>query len=70
VTARSALSAGERPEVLLQEPVPEPHDEGLGLRLLIAGAIAEAHGGTLEIDGEGEDRGDLVLRCALPLPPA
>lgn len=70
VTARSALSAGERPEILLQEPVPEPYDEGLGLRLLIAGAIAAAHGGTLEIDGDGENRRDLVLRCALPLSPA
>lgn len=67
VTARSALHANERPEILLQEPVPEPHDEGLGLRLLIADAIAKAHGGTLEIHGRGEDHRDLVLRCALPL---
>lgn len=72
VTARSALHADERPAILLQEPVPEPPDEGLGLRLLIAGAIAQAHGGTFEIDGDGDgqDRRDLVLRCALPLSPA
>jgi len=46
-----------------QHPAP---DDGLGLRLLIAAAIAEAHGGSLEArrppSGEG-----LELRCALPL---
>ena len=46
-----------------QHPAP---DDGLGLRLLIAAAIAEAHGGSLEArrppSGEG-----LELRCTLPL---
>ncbi|MDQ3510341.1 MAG: HAMP domain-containing histidine kinase, partial [Pseudomonadota bacterium] len=32
-------------ETLFTTPEPAPFDEGLGLRLLIAGAIVEAHGG-------------------------
>lgn len=67
VTAPGALLAGENPGALLEQPMPEPDDEGLGLRLLIARAIAEAHGGSLGIRGEGEGDRDLVLRCALPL---
>lgn len=51
---------------LLEEPQAEPHDGGLGLRLLIARAIAEAHGGTLATTGEG---GELLLRCELPVEP-
>lgn len=51
---------------LLEQPHPEPADAGLGLRLLIASAIARAHGGTLVAEaGEGE-RG-LVLACELPV---
>lgn len=45
-----------------QHPAP---DEGLGLRLLIARAIAEAHGGTLE--ARCTEEGGLELRCTLPL---
>lgn len=50
---------------MFSEPSPEPYDEGLGLRLMIADAIARSHGGTLsatERDGDG-----LCLRCELPL---
>ena len=48
---------------LLEQPDPAPDDEGLGLRLLIARAIVEAHGGTLAV--EPADAG-LTLRCNLP----
>lgn len=50
---------------LLEEPMPEPFDEGLGLRLLIARAIAEAHAGTLV--AQTDAGGGLHLRCELPL---
>jgi len=50
--------------VMLEEPQAEPYDEGLGLRLLVARAIAEAHGGTLIAQ---VDNGHLLLRCELPL---
>lgn len=49
---------------LLRLPLQDPADEGLGLRLLIAGSIAQAHAGTLEarnVDGA------LLLRCELPI---
>jgi signal transduction histidine kinase len=50
---------------LLELPMPEPYDEGLGLRLLVARAIAEAHDGTLQADAA--PGGGLRLRCELPL---
>jgi signal transduction histidine kinase len=50
--------------LLLEEPQAEPYDGGLGLRLLIARAVAEAHGGSLAALDED---GHLVLRCELPL---
>lgn len=49
---------------LLRLPLQDPADGGLGLRLLIAGSIAQAHAGTLEarnVDGA------LLLRCELPI---
>jgi K+-sensing histidine kinase KdpD len=51
--------------VLLSEPLPEPADEGLGLHLLIANSIAQAHGGHLL--ASVADGGGLRLRCELPL---
>ena len=50
--------------VLLEDPQAEPYDEGLGLRLLIARAITEAHGGSLIALADGNH---LLLRCELPL---
>lgn len=49
---------------LLQQPVADAGEDSLGLRLLVAHAIARAHGGTLEA---GEEAGRLRLRCTLPL---
>ena len=49
---------------LLQEPQSEPYDGGLGLRLLIARAIAEGHAGMLDIAPEHES---LCIRCTLPI---
>lgn len=49
---------------LFEAPQSNPFDGGLGLQLLLAQRIAEAHGGTLEardIDGQR------WLRCELPL---
>jgi C4-dicarboxylate-specific signal transduction histidine kinase len=40
--ASGAVTADE----LLRTPLPDPADEGLGLRLLIASSIAQAHAGT------------------------
>jgi len=54
----------EQLAVILEEPQPEPYDEGLGLRLLVARAIAEGHGGSLVALS---DNGHLLLRCELPL---
>jgi signal transduction histidine kinase len=60
--------AGPEPEQraqLLSEPQQAPYDDGLGLRLLVARAIAEAHGGRIEVDGGNP--GGLGLACELPL---
>lgn len=65
VFATGASPDAEPPEAWLRQPMPEPHDGGLGLRLLIARAIAEAHAGSLEADATAD--GGLHLRCRLPL---
>ena len=49
---------------LLEQPDPAPFDEGLGLRLLLARAIVEAHGGTLSASTDAA--GSLRLACTLP----
>lgn len=63
-------SAGSAPDTeelaaLFEQPHPAAHDEGLGLQLLIAHAIAEGHRGSLQAIADG---GRLLLRCELPLP--
>ena len=58
--------AGE-PATLLDGPVADAGEDSLGLRLLVAEAIARAHDGALEA---GEQDGHLRLRCRLPLSPA
>lgn len=65
--ALDVVAAGGRPgevETLLTQPLPDPGEDSLGLRLLVARAIAQSHGGTLEADDDG---GRLRLRCTLPL---
>lgn len=47
-------------------PEASPFDDGLGWRLMIANAIAQAHGGTLANDCD-PDRGVGVIRVGLPV---
>ena len=49
---------------LLNQPLPVPFDDGLGLRLLLAGRIAEAHGGRLVVDTTTTE--GLAMQCILP----
>ena len=58
--------APDAPEALLSTPVAEPHDLGLGLRLVVAAAIVRAHGG--EIAAHALAPG-LAWRVELPLLP-
>lgn len=58
-----ALDAGAR-AALLSQPQASPFDDGLGLRILLARKIAEAHGGSLEIDETTSD--GLAAICTLP----
>lgn len=54
-------------DALLSRPQAHPFDEGLGLRLLLAGRIAESHGGRLWVEDTGSD--GLALVCVLPSGP-
>ena len=69
-TARIDIVVGDVPvdadalPMLLDQPDPAPFDEGLGLRLPLARAIIEAHGGTLCAMPDASGR--LCLSCALP----
>jgi K+-sensing histidine kinase KdpD len=59
--------AGEAPDdaaALLADPLPEPYDLGLGLRLVVAAATVRAHGG--RVDAHALAPG-LAFRIALPL---
>lgn len=64
VAGQPATSDDVAAAMLLTQPDPAPHDDGLGFRLLVARAIAIAHGGTLEIEATASG---LVLRCDLPI---
>lgn len=50
---------------LFQTPQPAPFDEGLGMRLLIAQAIAQEHGGTVTAHAASETATE--IRIELPL---
>jgi signal transduction histidine kinase len=60
-----ALDDETRTRLLTAPQVPPP-DEGLGLRLLIAKAIVEAHEGTFAIEGPDASTSQR-FRCILPL---
>jgi K+-sensing histidine kinase KdpD len=55
---------GDAAARLLEQPSHAPADEGLGLRLLLARAIVEAHGGTLAAEATADG---LLLHCRLRL---
>jgi signal transduction histidine kinase len=57
--------AGAALAALFDTPLPAPHDDGLGLRLMIAAAIAQAHGGRL--GAMARDGGGLRFECELPV---
>lgn len=50
---------------LFEQPLPEPFDGGLGLKLLVARAISAAHSGSLL--AEALPNGGVLIRCDLPL---
>ncbi|MEG3192982.1 sensor histidine kinase [Lysobacter sp. D1-1-M9] len=57
--------ARDQAGILLEEPLPEPLDEGLGLGLLVARAIAEAHDGQLRAHAPDGDTIELILELPL-----
>ena len=54
----------EQVPVLFEQPESDPFDHGLGLRLLVARAIAEAHNGTL-VANVGGRAARLPLRASV-----
>ncbi|BDU18442.1 sensor histidine kinase [Lysobacter auxotrophicus] len=57
-----AIRAGSDIETLFTQPQVAPAGDGLGLRLLIASAIAKGHGGELGTRATGEDAVEVFLR--------
>ncbi|HEY0504136.1 MAG TPA: histidine kinase dimerization/phospho-acceptor domain-containing protein [Lysobacter sp.] len=57
-----AMLAGSTADALFAEPQPAPLGDGLGLRLLIASAIAQGHGGELGTRPRAGGGTDVVLR--------
>ena len=66
LTDRGPAVGDEQLERLLTSPQHPAPDEGLGLRLLIASAIAQSHDGTLHAGRPPSGEG-LEFRCTLPL---
>lgn len=66
IEVSDAADPPDNAPALLVDPLPEPFDLGLGLRLVIADAIVRAHGGM--IDAHALAPG-LAFRMALPLAP-
>lgn len=64
VEVRDAGAPVDDPDGLLRVPLPEPFDFGLGLRLVVAEAIARAHGGRLVAETASPG---LTMRLELPL---
>lgn len=60
-----AANVANEVATVFEHPLPEPYDGGLGLKLLIARAIAVAHSGSLT--AESAVAGGLRICCALPL---
>jgi signal transduction histidine kinase len=54
-------------DALFERPQADPFDQGLGLRLMLARGIADAHDGSLGV-ANGDD--GPAMRLELPLPPA
>ena len=63
-------ASDELVDLLLAAPHPDPPDDTLGFGLVIAGAIAEAHGGCLRGHACDEDSVELVLELPCVRPPA
>ncbi len=61
---KSRAADADAAACLLEQPQSQPYDDGLGLQLLIAKAIAQAHAGRLSASIDDDL---LVLRCELPL---
>lgn len=62
---RGPALADDALATLFDHPEQAPHDEGLGLRLMLAQAIAQAHSGSLQACAR--EGGGLAFVCELPL---